>query len=125
MRQAKGNESPANANVGRAFIARRKVLMKRGKKYLLKRFPLWALRGAGIACEARGENGLKVTARGRVTVKVGAPRDALLCRIGAPAGEDVAQLALGEVESALCDTLFSPSTDTAHHFRGRNVCLSR
>lgn len=99
--------------------------MRRATRVRLAKFGLRILRGKEIHCETPGENRLKVTAKGRLTAKVEAPRDVWLCRLGAPAGEDVAQLAVGEVESTLCDALFSPSIDTAYHFRGRNVCLSR
>lgn len=94
-------------------------------KAWLERFGIDEVRGVGVQCRSRHAGQLSVTGRGAVVARFKATADAILCRMSVPAGEDVAQVALGEVQSSLCDTLFSPSTDTAYHFRGRNVRLSR
>ena len=51
--------------------------------------------------------------------------DAFLCRLTPGQRTDVVQLSIGDVESRLCDALFSPKADLGLSFTGKGVRLQR
>jgi len=62
------------------------------------------------------QNGFTLTFEGKLEADVNAPADAFLCRVDPAANPDIVQLAIGRVESARCDAVYSPTADLAIQF---------
>jgi hypothetical protein len=82
-------------------------------------FSAWPLREIvcrGTPRRESGDDWFRLSAQGRVAARVVHPPDALLCRLSAPPGDEVVQLAIGRPRSALANALYSPAQDLGLQF---------
>ena len=92
----------------------------------MKTLPLIDLKptdGAAPAIE-RTATGWFIAAPAGLTATLRGMADGRLCRLAPSGDRDVVQLALGPVQSALCDAIYSPRADTALVFRADGLALA-